>query len=482
MAAPSHPVSRPPPPPPSPASGLPHRSLWLREALDDTPPAPPLAGRATADVAILGGGFVGLWTALRIKEREPRCDVAILERDICGGGASGRNGGMALSWWPKLASLTAICGEAEALRLCRASQHAIQDLRTFCAAHDIDCAFRQDGMLWTATTPAQVGAWEGVVELSERLGEPVFERLRAEEVVARTGSAAHLAGIREPSGACLQPARLARGLRRVALEAGVRIYENSRATEFTRDAPVTVRTARGELVAPRLVVAMNAWAARLPELRRSLIVVSSDIVATPPVPERLAEIGWTGADAITDSQMMVDYYRTTPDGRTVFGKGTADLAFAGRIGPRYDRSDERAAMTEADFRRYYPSLRDVPVEQHWGGPIDRTPNSLPILGHLGGRRHIVYGVGWSGNGVAPSVLGGRILAALALGADDEWTRTPLVDRPHQRFPPEPIRSLGVRLVREAVIRKERTEARGGTPRAAAQRLAKLAPAGLEDKT
>jgi len=155
---------------------------------------------------------------------------------------------------------------------------------------------------------------------------------------------------------------------------------------------------------------------------------------------------------------------------------------AGRIGPRYDRSDERAAMTEADFRRYYPSLRDVPVEQHWGGPIDRTPNSLPILGHLGGRRHIVYGVGWSGNGVAPSVLGGRILAALALGADDEWTRTPLVDRPHQRFPPEPIRSLGGRLVREAVIRKERTEARGGTPRAAAQRLAKLAPAGLEDKT
>ena len=280
----------------------------------------------------------------------------------------------------------------------------------------------------------------------------------------------------------MQPARLARGLRRVALEAGVRIYENSPATGFTRDAPVTIRTDRGELVAPRLVIAMNAWAARLPELRRSLIVVSSDIVATPPVPERLAEIGWTGADAITDSQMMVDYYRTTPDGRAVFGKGTADLAFAGRIGPRYDRSAQRAAMTEADFRRYYPTLRDVPIEQHWGGPIDRTPTSLPILGHLGGRRHIVYGVGWSGNGVAPSVIGGRILAALTLGADDEWTRTPLVDRPHQRFPPEPIRFLGGRLVREAVIRKERTEAHGGTPRAAAQRLAKLAPAGLEDKT
>src|SRR4051812_18238598 len=203
-------------------SRRPHRSLWLREAgADAVAPAPALRGSARADVAIIGGGFVGLWTAIRIREQDPGCEVTLLEQDVCGGGASGRNGGMALSWWPKLASLTAICGEAEALRLCRASQRAVQDIRTFCEAHAIDCEFRQDGMLWTATTPAQVGAWEGVVRLSERLGESVFERLPGEEVVARTGSPAHLAGIREPAGACVQPARLARGLRRIALEAGV---------------------------------------------------------------------------------------------------------------------------------------------------------------------------------------------------------------------------------------------------------------------
>jgi putative aminophosphonate oxidoreductase len=463
------------------ANGRPHRSLWLREALDDAPPAAPLEGRQRADVAIIGGGFVGLWTALRIKERQPDCDVAVLERDICGGGASGRNGGMALSWWPKLASLVRLCGEQEALRLCRASQAAIDEISSFCETHGIDCGFRRDGMLWTATTQAQVGAWNGVLAICERLGEPIFERLAVEEVIRRSGSRVHLAGVREPGAACLQPALLARGLRRVALEAGVRIYEQTSVTSFGRERPVTVSTPCGALHADRLVVAINAWAARLPELRRSLIVVSSDIIATPPIPERLAKIGWTGADAITDSQMMVDYYRTTPDGRAVFGKGTADLAFAGRLGSRYDHSPRRAAMVEADFRRYYPALADVPVQQHWAGPIDRTPDSLPILGRLGGRDHIVYGVGWSGNGVGPSVIGGRILASLTLGLDDEWSQTPFVDRQHLRFPPEPLRYIGGQLVREAVVRKERTEAGGRAPRAAAVQLAKLAPAGLEDK-
>jgi putative aminophosphonate oxidoreductase len=459
-----------------------HRSLWLQQALGDAPPASALEGRANADVAIIGGGFVGLWTAIRIKERDPACDVVVLEQDVCGGGASGRNGGMALSWWPKLASLVKICGPEEAVRLGRASEDAIDEIERFSRAHGIDCAFRRDGMLWTATAPAQIGAWDAVLRVCEELSVHPFERLSREEVVRRAASPVHLAGVREPRAACLQPAALARGLRRVALEMGVRIHEGTRVTSFTRDAPLIVRTPGGELTAQRVVVAMNAWAARLPELRRALVIVSSDIVATPPIPDRLSAIGWTGADAITDSQMMVDYYRTTADGRVAFGKGTAGLAFGGRVNGQFDRHDERAAMTERDFRRYYPSLADVPIEHHWGGPIDRTPNSVPILGRLGGSDRIFYGVGWSGNGVAPSVLGGRILASLALGTRDAWSTTPLVDRDHDRFPPEPLRFLGGHVVRAAVVRKERSEARGTAPRALAVRVAKLAPAGLEDKT
>ena len=459
-----------------------HRSLWLLEALGDGPAQPPLTGAQRADVAIAGGGFVGLWTAIRIKQQDPACEIALLEQDVCGGGASGRNGGMVLTWWPKLASLVKLCGEREAVRLGRASQAAIGELGAFAAQHAIDCDFVQGGMLWTATAPAQVGAWDGVVALTERLGLDVFERLDPAEVAARAGSRVHLAGVREPSAATIQPAALARGLRRVALELGVRIFEGTRVTAFSRERPLRIRTAQGgTLSADRLVLATNAWAAAIPELRRSLVVVSSDIAATAPIPELLEQIGWRGGEAITDSQMMVNYYRTTRDGRIAFGKGTAALLYGARIGPSIDQDPARTAIAVAELRRTYPALAAVPIEYDWGGPIDRTPSSVPILGRLGGREHILYGVGWSGNGVGPSLVGARILASLALGLDDEWSASPLVDRPHQRFPPEPIRYLGGRLVRRAVVGKEAAERAGVRPHGLAVALARLAPKGLEDK-
>jgi putative aminophosphonate oxidoreductase len=460
---------------------MPHRSLWLQQALDGARPTPALTGTQRADVAILGGGFVGLWTAIQLKQREPGCDVAVLERDVCGGGASGRNGGMVLSWWPKLASLIKLCGTEEALRLARASADAIDEIAGFCDAHGIDAHQRRGGFLWTATTPAHIGAWDAVVDLCEQHGVDAFQRLGSEEVARRSGSDRHLAGVFEARAATVQPALLVRGLRAAALELGVRIYEGTEALGFTRERPLVVDTPSGRLTADKLVVAMNAWAAALPELRRALVVVSSDIVATPPIPDRLAEIGWTGGEGITDSQMMVAYYRTTADGRIAFGKGTAGVTYGGRVGDLFDRNPTHSAMTAADFRRYYPALADVPIEHDWGGPIDRTPTSVPILGHLGGREHLLYGVGWSGNGVGPSHLGGRMLASLALGVQDEWSSNGLIDRDPDPFPPEPVRFLGARLVREAVIRKERSELAGRPPRRLAVRVAALAPAGLEDK-
>jgi putative aminophosphonate oxidoreductase len=458
----------------------PHRSLWLREALGDVAAAPPLAGGATADVVILGGGFVGLWTAIELKQRDPACDVVVLERDVCGGGASGRNGGMVLSWWPKLSSLVARCGPEEAVLLGRESAAAVDAIGAFCAAHGIDADFRKGGFLWTATTPAHLGVWDGVLAACEAHGVEAFERLPADEVARRSGSPQHLAGVFDPQAATVQPAKLARGLRRVALELGARIHEGTPALRFTRERPLRVDTPRGSVRAEKLVVATNAWAAELPELKRALVVVSSDIVATAPIADRLEAIGWTGGEGITDSHMMVAYYRTTADGRIAFGKGTASVSFRGRVGTAFDRSDARAAMTAADFRRYYPALADVPLEHAWGGPIDRTPTSLPILGHLGGRDHLLYGVGWSGNGVGPSHVGGRILAGLALG-DPEAARCGLVDRTPDPFVPEPVRYLGAQVVRAAVIRKERAEAADRPPRRLAVRVAALAPAGLEDK-
>lgn len=458
-----------------------HRSLWLDESLPGETTAAPLSGAGRADVAIIGGGYVGLWTALRIKELDPTCDVSILERDICGGGASGRNGGFVLSWWPKFSSMVKAFGEREALRLTRASESAIGDIGDFCSRNSIDAQFVQRGWLWTATSTAHVGAWESVVRLCERLGVDAFERLEPSEVGRRTGSPVHHAGVLERCAATVQPATLVRGLRRVAMQRGVRIYEQSVVTRFSRGSPVVIQTSGGHLTAGTVVIATNAWAAALPELHRSLAVISSDIIATGPIPDRLAQIGWTGGEAITDSQMMVCYYRTTRDGRIAFGKGGWGIVYGGSIGSNIDRDASRAALVEADFRRYYPMLADVPIAQDWCGPIDRSPDSLPLIGKLGGHPNIFYGVGWSGNGVGPSVIGGRILASLALNRTDEWSQCGLVERRCKLFPPEPIRYVGAHVVREAVLRKERAEMAGRRPPWLAVQISKLAPAGLEDK-
>lgn len=459
-----------------------HRSLWLQQVLGDAPDQPPLEGSAKADVVILGGGYVGLWTAIRIKEHRPSCDVAVLEQDICGGGASGRNGGFVLSWWPKLASLAKLFGSDEAVRIGRVSESAIAEIGEFCRLHEIDVDFRQGGWLWTATSRAQIGAWEGVLRICEKTSVDAFRRLDSAEVSARAGSDAHRAGVFESSAAIVQPAALVRGLRRVALEMGVRIYEHTKASSFTRRSPITIQAAYGSLTAHKLVIASNAWAASIRELSRAIAVISSDIVATAPVPDRLQQIGWHPDLAVTDSQTMVDYYRISREGRIVFGKGGWTIAYGGSIGANFDRHAGRAAEVTADLRRYYPMLKDAPITHDWSGPIDRTPDSLPRLGYLNAEKNIVYGIGWSGNGVGPSVIGGKILASLVLERDDEWAHHPLIGRSVRNFPPEPIRFIGAHAVRTAVAAKERAEIEDQHASWWSRQLAKLAPAGLEDKT
>jgi putative aminophosphonate oxidoreductase len=458
------------------------RSLWLEEISSELTPLPSLEGNHVADVAIVGGGFVGLWTALQIVELDPKCKVIIIERDICGGGASGRNGGFVMSWWPKISSLSAQCGKDEAVRLARASAAAIGEIEQFCIKHNIDAHFRRAGWLWTATTNAQRGAWKDVVKTCQRLGESVFLPLSNKEVARRAGSGKHLEGVLEVSNATVQPARLVRGMRRVALEKGIKIFENTPMSNFERSSPALLQTPNGSIAASRVVLAHNAWSAEIPELRRTILPVTSTIVATAPIPDRLEKIGWTGGEAITDSQLMVDYYRTTQDGRIAFGKGTGMISFASRVDGGYDDNPNLSEDTERDFRRTYPQLNDVPITHSWCGPIDRTYDSLPVFGHLDGSPHIFYGIGWSGNGVGPSRLGGRILASLALGLDDEWSRCGLVGREPKRFPPEPFRYFGGLMVRGAVQRKEAAEAEDENPAWLDRKLASLAPSGLEDKT
>jgi putative aminophosphonate oxidoreductase len=455
------------------------RSLWLQEALldEETAETPELLETIEADVCIVGGGYTGLWTALRIKELQPDASVVLLEADICGGGPSGRNGGFALSWWPKIETLQKRLGKEESLRLVKASESAIAEIGEFCAREGVDAHFHQGGWLWTATSPAQIGSWEGADAAAEAYGEHPFELLSAEEVQARTGSPVHLGAAYEKTAATVQPALLARGLRRVALERGVRIHESTAMIDLDRKAGL-VRTPFGAVRAGAVVLALNAWAIKIRELSRALVAVASDMVATAPMPDRLAESGWTGGEAISNCRLMVHYYRTTRDGRVAFGRGGGRLAFGGRVNSNFDYSADQTAELKADLIRLVPAAEGVPVTNAWGGPIDRTTDGLPFAGLLRGRVPIVYGAGYSGNGVAPSLTFAKILASSALGLADEWSGAGLNRGVPSRFPPEPVRFLGGLVVREAVRRKEGREDRGLTCDPVTGAVAGLAPQGF----
>jgi putative aminophosphonate oxidoreductase len=465
-------------PPSEPDSRKMVRSLWLQEALAGESPAAPLREPVEADVCIVGGGFTGLWTAIHLKERDPAADVVLVERDVCGGGASGRNGGFVLSWWAKFCTLEQVCGTEEALRLAHASVAAVTEIGDFCRENGIDAHFRRDGWLWTATSRAQVGAWEPVLAALERLGESPFEQLDPAEVAARSGSPAHLAGVFERSAATVHPGLLARGLRRVAAERGVRIFEHSPMVGLDRTRPPRVRTAAGSVTAERVVLALNAWGANVKELRRILVVVASDVVATRPVPDLLRQLGWTNGLCIDDSRMLVNYYRTTIDGRIVFGKGGGALAFGGRVGSHFDGPTPRADEVAASLRQLYPAVADVPIDAAWLGPIDRSPLGLPFFVRVGGRDDILAGAGYSGNGVGPSFVGGRTLASLALGLDDEWARAGLTRLPEGSFPPEPLRYVGGLALKAAIRRRERAEDAGHRPGRVSTWIAGFAPPGL----
>jgi putative aminophosphonate oxidoreductase len=461
------------------------RSWWLGRvdaAADDSPAREPtpgvkLDGAHNADICIVGGGFTGLWTALRIKEQSPQTEVVVLEADVCGGGASGRNGGFALSFWHHFQGLEQVCGSAEALRLARASCDAITEIGSFCERHLIDAHYLHDGWLWVSTNQATLGGWSSTVEAIGRHGERPLVPIDREQLAERTGTTAHLAGVFEATAATVQPALLARGLMRVVQEQGVRVFEGSPMVALQRSTPPVVRTAVGQVTAERVVLAMNAWAGQVRELRRAFVIVSSDIAISEPVPAELQRSGWRDGTCISDSRLMVHYYRTTRDGRIALGKGGGRLAYGARIGASFTSRSPIEPELAARMRLLYPFPAEVAIADSWLGPIDRTVDGLPFFTQLG-RPDLICGAGYSGNGVAPTVIGGRILASLALGLDDEWSGCGLVRKPPRGMPGEPARYVGGNVVRRAVARKEQAEDEERPVAALDRALARLAPAGL----
>ena len=441
---------------------------WLEEAGEVTPTA-PLAGDARADVVVVGGGYLGLWTAWQLKELEPELDVLVLEAAVCGHGPSGRNGGFCETLWGDAATLREQSGDAAALAVCRASEEAVRAIGAWCETNSVDAWFREAPMLRVATTESQLDSWDESVRATAELGAPdEIVAVSAEEVRARCASPLFLGGALHRLNATVHPARLGLGLRAKLLERGVRIHERTEVTRLDRAGGVVTRS--GRVRAGSVVLAVNTAAARFPGYRLSLAVASSHIVLTEPIPDVLDELGWTGGEAIVDSRTLVHYTRTTRDGRIVFGWGGGAMGVGGRRSSRLELDRDVIAATREALGRFFPQTRGREVTHAWGGPIDVSPSHLPIFGSRG---RVHHGFGFTGNGVGPSYLGGEILARLALDRRDERTRLALVDPPRKLFPPEPVRYAGGALIRRALVAKDAAEDEGRAPNAPTRFVASL---------
>lgn len=442
--------------------------FWLEEA-DAVERTAPLRADTTADVVIVGGGYLGLWTAWQLKALEPEADIVVLEAGLAGHGPSGRNGGFVSTLWDDLPILRDRVGGARALDVCRASERAVHGIGEWCQANGVDAWYRQGGTLHVATSEAQVGNWDEVVTACAELGVTgVVVPLDAQEVAERCASPAFLGGMLLTLAANVQPARLSLGLRSRVIEAGVRLFENSPVEKLSRNAVAT--TASGAVRARDAVLAVNSATVGFAGYRLAHAVASSHMVITEPVPDVIDEIGWTGGENIHDCRTLLHYFRTTKDGRIALGWGGGRMGVGGRHSGRLDVDADAAQHAAAALRRFFPQLRDRLITHAWGGPIDVSPTHLPIFGSRG---HVHHGFGFTGNGVGPSYLGGEILARLALDRRDDITNLAIVEPGRKLMPPEPVRYLGGSVIRNALVRRDDAIDEGRRPGAVSSFVAGL---------
>ncbi len=428
---------------------------WLEEA-GPVAPTRPLEGNTTTDVVVVGGGYLGLWTAWQLKQLEPDLDVVVLDAGLAGHGPSGRNGGFVSTLWDDAPILRDRVGDAAALAVCRASEDSVRAIGTWCAEQGVDAWYRAAGTMQVATSDADIGEWDEVVDACRALGAAEEARpLTRDEVTARCAGPGFAGGMLLRVGANVQPARLSLGLRQKVIEAGVRLHERSRVRRLSRDAVAETET--GSVRAGSAVLAVNAATASFAGYRLSLAVASSHMVVTEPVPDVIEELGWTGGENVHDSRTLLHYLRTTADGRIAFGWGGGRMGLGGlRLG-RLEVDAKVARRVRDDLVSFFPALRGRAVTHAWGGPIDVSPTHLPIFGSRG---RIQHGFGFTGNGVGPSHLGGRILARLALDRRDELTALAIVEPDRKLFPPEPARWLGGTVIRGALVRRDAADAAG----------------------
>jgi glycine/D-amino acid oxidase-like deaminating enzyme len=414
-----------------------------------------------------------MWAAEFLKQVDPGIDVVLLEQDICGGGPSGRNGGFVNGLWDDLGLLIERYGPEGGMAVARAAGQEIDGIGAWCQEHRVDAWYAKDGDLGISASPAQDAVLDSVIREAAETGiGELYQRLSADEARAHCASPLLRGAVWIPDAAKVQPARLARGLRRVLLDRGVRIHEGTPVRRFHAGPRIVAETPGGTVTAGHAVLAVNAWGMHWRAFRRAVMVRGTFIVITEPAPERLAELGWTGGEGLYDFRTALHYLRTTPDGRIAFGGAGMQVASRRRIGPRFLYEERSIRRLVEDLHRWFPPFRTVPLEAAWGGPIDVSGRHVPFLGTLpDGRSH--FALGFTGNGVGPSRLAGRILASIAAERPDALASLPIVDDRPKAFPPDPVFVPGERLVTAAVLRKDDLEDDGRRPGPITRALAHL---------
>jgi glycine/D-amino acid oxidase-like deaminating enzyme len=377
--------------------------------------------------------------------------------------------------WFSLANMRGRWGDAKALAVARAAEAAAVGIGEFCRGEGVDAWYRQGGYMQVSTAEAHDHVWAEALAACRELGvDDALEPLSSEQVAERCASPAFRGGVLYPGAATVQPARLAFGLRERLRELGVEVLERSPVTGVVGSGDrVEARTGNGVVRARSAVLAIGAAGKTAGgPFRNRLSVASSHIVLTEPVPELLAEIGWTGGECITDSRGLIDYFRTTPDGRIAFGWGGGHIAMGARLHGRTEIDARVAAEAAEHLWTYFPGLEGKSLTHAWGGPIDASPTHLPLVLPLRGSR-VFAAAGYTGNGVGPSRMVGRTLASLALDIRDDHSRLAFVDPTSPKVPPEPFHWLGGEAIRTAILRKETAELANRAPNPLSTLIARI---------
>jgi glycine/D-amino acid oxidase-like deaminating enzyme len=454
-------------------------SYWLEASGDDLTPRPPLDGSVDADVAILGAGLTGLWTAWYLRRRDPSLRIVVLEREVAGFGASGRNG----AWCAPdlnitMSRLARLHGEDAARRMQQATYDAVDEVGRACAEAGIDAGFHKGGELIVARGPQGVPALEESLEEYRRFGfGDRYRLLDAGEVAARVRIAGAVRGLVSDHAAVVHPGRLVRGLARAVEREGVRLAEGTPVIDFRpRDASgrATLATPRGDVRAPVVVLAGEAYLSELARLHRQLLPLWSLIVLTEPVSDaQWAEIGWAGRELVASTRMSVDYLSRTEDGRILFGGRGAPYRYGSPIRLEYDRHGPTHEKLKGFVREWFPSLAGIRFTHQWGGPLGMPRDWHPTMA-FDPATGIATARGYIGHGVSTTNLAGRTLTDLITGTRSPLTELPIVNHRSRNWEIEPLRWLGLRYVQWSIGRLDEKTARTGKPptgRSLAERIA-----------